>query len=355
VLEARRRLGGRAWRLDVDGLPFDAGCEAFDDADERLQALATELGVPTWHAEPWTGHAGETPPPLRALRDEIDDLAARIDPVHPESVEGAGRLDAQTLAARLEELGASPGELAEAETCYAVASSGVPIGNMSLLAYAAKVAAGAARTGLTLRLRGGPTALASRLAEELDLRLGAEVTAVEADGADLRIRLTDGAELRASRAILAVPLTVQGTIRFEPPLPDHRRLALRQARYGDVVKVALPDDHVGAERLPRLSADGVLYRPDPQLPLLVLFAGAGAARRAREVAGLASADWTREPFSRGSYVIFGPGHLTTWGHRLAEPHGLLHFAGSEASELPSYVEGALRAGERAANELLAAG
>jgi monoamine oxidase len=54
-------------------------------------------------------------------------------------------------------------------------------------------------------------------------------------------------------------------------------------------------------------------------------------------------------------VIFGPGHLTTWGHRLAEPHGLLHFAGSEASELPSYVEGALRAGERAANELLAAG
>jgi monoamine oxidase len=66
-------------------------------------------------------------------------------------------------------------------------------------------------------------------------------------------------------------------------------------------------------------------------------------------------DWTSDPFSRGSYLIFGPGHLTSGGHRLAEPHGRVHFAGSEASELPSYAEGALRAGERAADEAFAAG
>jgi monoamine oxidase len=66
-------------------------------------------------------------------------------------------------------------------------------------------------------------------------------------------------------------------------------------------------------------------------------------------------DWAHEPWSRGSYLIFGPGDLTTWGHRLAEPHGRLHFAGSEASALPSYVEGAVRAGERAAAEVLGAG
>jgi monoamine oxidase len=66
-------------------------------------------------------------------------------------------------------------------------------------------------------------------------------------------------------------------------------------------------------------------------------------------------DWAAEPFSRGSYLIFGPGDLTTWGRRLAEPHGRVHFAGSEASDLPSYAEGAVRAGERAADEVLAAG
>jgi monoamine oxidase len=66
-------------------------------------------------------------------------------------------------------------------------------------------------------------------------------------------------------------------------------------------------------------------------------------------------DWAAERFSRGSYLIFGPGDLTTWGRRLAEPHGRVHFAGSEASDLPSYAEGAVRAGERAADEVLAAG
>jgi monoamine oxidase len=91
------------------------------------------------------------------------------------------------------------------------------------------------------------------------------------------------------------------------------------------------------------------------VPLLALFAAAGAAARARKRATLAAVDWSRERFTRGSYLIFGPGQLTSWGHRLAEPHGRVHFAGSEASNLPSYMEGAVRAGERAANEVLAAG
>jgi monoamine oxidase len=351
VLEARGRIGGRAWRLDVGGLPFDAGCEAFDDGDERLRALAAEVGVESWHTHRWGGDLDEPPPALCALADEIAALAARIDPAHPEDVEGAGRLDAQTLGGRLAELGASSDELAEAETRYAVASSGVPVGEMSLLAYAAKVAAGAARTGLTLRLRGGPIALADALAAELDVRLGAEVVGIEEEG----LRLRDGARLPAARVVLAVPLTVQQAIRCDRPLPEHRRLALARARYGHVVKAALGLDDVDVHSLPRLTANGLLYQPDPRVPLLALFAGADAAHRARELASVASVDWTGERWSAGSYVIFGPGDLTTWGRRLAEPHGRIHFAGSEASALPSYVEGAVRAGERAADEVLAAG
>jgi monoamine oxidase len=108
-------------------------------------------------------------------------------------------------------------------------------------------------------------------------------------------------------------------------------------------------------RLPELSAAGLLYQPDPGVPLLALFAAAGAAQEARSIESLAAVDWTREAFSRGSYLIFGPGDLTTWGRRLIEPQGRLHFAGSEASSLPSYIEGAVRAGERAADEVLSAG
>ncbi len=216
VLEARERVGGRAWRIEVGGLPFDAGCEAFDEAHTRLLALAADAGVAMWHGERWGAHAEEAPPALHALEDELAALAARIDPAHPEETEGAGTLDRQTLGGRLAELDRSPLVLAEAETRYAVASSSVPISEMSLLAYATKVAAGAAPTGLTVRLRGGATRLAERLAVGLEVRLAAPVAGIDQDRGGVRVRLAAGRAVRGERAIVAVPLTVQRGLGLDP-------------------------------------------------------------------------------------------------------------------------------------------
>jgi monoamine oxidase len=355
VLEARKRVGGRAWRMDVGGLPFDAGAEAIDDAHRTVLALADELEVATWRTGPWAAVQGECSPLVAALEERIAELAARIDPAHPEDTRDASILDMQTLHGWLAERDASADVLAEAETHYSVASSSVPIGEMSLLAYATKVAAGAAPTGLTVRMRGGPSVLAERLAAHCEVQTGTVVTGIQQGDAGVRIQLADGATVSAARAILAIPLPLQRRLRFDPPLPEHRRLALERARYGEVVKAALPYDRRLTGPLPELSAAGFVYQPDPGVPLLALFAAAGAARRARTIESLAAVDWSREAFSRGSYLIFGPGDLTTWGRRLIEAQRRLHFAGSEASSLPSYMEGAVRAGERAADEVLSAG
>jgi monoamine oxidase len=362
VLEARGRIGGRAWRLEVGGLPFDAGCEALWETHVRLLALAAELGIAVHAGRPWAGHRVPSPPLLHALEDVIAGLAARIDPAHPDDLEGAAALDARTLGGWLAEHGADEETLALAETRYAVASSTVPIARMSLLAYAAKVAAGATPDAPALRLAGGPTALAERLAGGLDVRLGSEVAVLEHSRGSVRVTLRDGSELGARRAVLAVPLTLQRLIRFAPPLQAHRQAALAEAGYGDAVKAGYAFDELPERELPELTAAGVLYRPDPAVPLLALFAGAGAARRASSFAfpegrpcAAAAIDWTSDPFARGSYLIFGPCQLTSWGRRLAEPQGRLHFAGAEGSDLPSFMEGAVRAGERAADEVLAAG
>ena len=354
VLEARKRVGGRVWRIDAGGLPFDAGAEAIDDAHRTVLALADELEVATWRTEPWADQ-GERSPLVAALEERIAELASRIDPAYPEETNDASVLDTQTLHGWLAERDASADVLAEAETLYSIASSSVPLGEMSLLAYATKVAAGAAPTGLTVRMRGGPSALAERLAAHCEVQTGTVVTWIEQGDAGVRIELADGASVSAARAILAIPLPLQRRLRFDPPLPEHRRLALERARYGEVVKAALPYDPRLTGRLPELSAAGFVYQPDPGVPLLALFAAAGAARRARTIESLAAVDWSRETFSRGSYLIFGPGDLTTWGRRLSEPQARLHIAGSEASSLPNYMEGAVRAGERAADEVLSAG
>jgi monoamine oxidase len=364
VLEARDRVGGRAWRVPLGSADeFDLGCEVLDAGHAALLALAADVGVETWAAEGWPEPEpaldGEELALFWALGDEIRSLAERIDPLHPLELDGAAALDRQTLGGWLAQRGATARVLAAAEISYGVASASVPISAMSLLAFAAKQAAGAARHGLRLRFRGGPSALAERLAG--DVCFGARVVGLEQDAGGVTVGLGDGTSLRCAGAVVAVPLTLQRELRFDPPLPSHRLLALERARYGDVVKAGfLFEERFWEPGFVSLGERGVVYEPTPGRPVLGVFAGAGAARFPvlgavdREPRAAVSADWASEPFSRGSYLIFGPSDLTDWGTRLAEPHGQVHFAGAETSELPSYMEGAIRAGERVAREVAAA-
>lgn len=394
VLEARDRVGGRAWRVELeDGLAWDAGCQILDGAHRSLIALAAEAGVAVYASDSWSvdgvrwlvgDRELSNGPPLDgdelalfdALADEIHTLESHIDTAHPEATEDAVALDHQTIGGWLRERGASDQVLSVAEVWYATGASSVPIDEMSLLAYGAKQAAGASGP-MDLRIEGGPGTLARHLADFLEGRTatGCRVVSIEQTDGRVTIRCEDGSVEVADRAIVAIPLTTQRDIRFEPPLTELRARALRRARYGDVVKGVLtagrPIEATGG-----LSEAGFFIRHDRADDAVIAFCGArsavdlaslpagqretdlaraaGAALGIQGLAARHAVAWTNEPMTRGSYVIFGPGDLLDWGRHLPEPHGLVHFAGSEASDLPSYMEGAVRAGERAAHEVLAA-
>jgi monoamine oxidase len=50
----------------------------------------------------------------------------------------------------------------------------------------------------------------------------------------------------------------------------------------------------------------------------------------------------------------GPGVMTTVGGVIRQPHGRIHWAGTETSaKWMGYADGAIRSGERAAQEVLA--
>ena len=369
VLEARDRVGGRAWRIPVGDSYFDAGCEALDREHAALRSLADEVGVSTWEAPPWSSDPpadleGADAELFEEFEREIEALAARVNPDHPDDLEGAAELDAQSLAGWLAARGASARVLEAAENWIAVSSSTVPTREMSWLAYAVKLAAGAAPSGLTLRLDGGPTALAEALLVTLDGRveLGRPVAALEDHGRGVDVRLADGAVLRADRVVVAVPLTLQAEMHFDPPLPEFRRRALAEVRYGAVVKEAALYEGDFRVPDPEVSADGHFYAAAHDPRLLVRFAGAGAAERTVDLAVVAGApvaaqvavDWAGEAWNRGSYLILGPGQLLSWGQRLGEPHGRVHFAGVERSTLKSYMEGAVRAADDASTEIVVA-
>lgn len=66
-------------------------------------------------------------------------------------------------------------------------------------------------------------------------------------------------------------------------------------------------------------------------------------------------NWQAEAFSAGGPTgVLPPGALTAFGPALRQPVGRLHWAGTEtASAWTGYMEGAVRSGERAAQEILA--
>ena len=68
-------------------------------------------------------------------------------------------------------------------------------------------------------------------------------------------------------------------------------------------------------------------------------------------------DWRTEKWTRGCpTAITRPGILSRYGDTLRAPIGPVHFAGTETSDYwQGYMDGAVRAGERAAREILAAG
>ena len=69
----------------------------------------------------------------------------------------------------------------------------------------------------------------------------------------------------------------------------------------------------------------------------------------------AECDWTAEPYSRGAPVgLMGPEIMGRYGHVLRRPEGLVHWAGTDTATVwNGYMDGAIQAGERAADEVLA--
>ncbi len=230
------------------------------------------------------------------------------------------------------------------------------------------------------------------LAETLGdaVRLETAVVAIEQDGERAVITTAAGDAVVGRRAIVAVPPPLATEITWEPGLPQDRRRLLERQAMGSTIKAWIAydepfwraDGHNGFLTDDESPFDPVFDATPPgsSVGLLAGFfesvkgrgvAAAGPeARRAAAIEVLVrhlgpkaahpvdyvDHDWTAERWSRGCYgATMPPGVLTTVGHLIREPHGLVHVAGTETATVWSgYVEGALESGERAAAEVHAA-
>jgi monoamine oxidase len=334
-----------------------------------------------------------------ALR-RLDRLTRRLPLDAPWEARGAARLDATTLGGWLASRRNLPSAAARTlmrETMTLLFC--VDPAEVSLLGALVLARGGdgfsyyleSTRTETHL-VDGGVPQVADRLAASLDGRVhrGAPVRRVEQRGDAVDVT-ADSVAVHARRVLVATPPALADHIEFDPVLPAQSGQLLRSLTAGTMLRVNAVydrpfwwDDGLCGETLAPGSAlpvtiDQTARGGEPGVLSAYAFGPRALdlarldARERRDVClrsladrfGAAACvpgayletDWSAEPWSRGGMIAhFAPGVLTTYGPALRRPVGRVHWASSElATTMHGLMEGAVRSGEAAADEILDAG
>jgi monoamine oxidase len=393
--------GGGEWMYPyhqkLAALATDLGVDTFPqyDAGDRVSFFRSELKR---HANGYGGLGEPAQGAFDAIMEKLDALSAQIDPAEPWSAPNADVLDAQTfggwLAASLDD----PLARHVLNISFGL-QFGAPLERVSLLYALAYVASFGASWQNVLpekrwRFHGGSQMLSLRLAETLGerVRLSTPVHAVtQREGKEIEVAAA-GLTVRAARCVVALsPADCRG-IRFEPLLPTRRRTLQESWQCGPQIKAHAVYREAfwrkaGLSGFARsdLAPASVVFDNSPpdgsQAVLISLFQanpGPSAHGLADEVADSVDRrreavldaftalfgdeaahpetffeqNWQNVEYTTGCQPFYPPGLLTTTRDAIRQPCGLVHWASTEtATRCPGWMEGAVDAGQRVAEEI----
>ncbi|XRM46785.1 hypothetical protein ABZX51_009811 [Aspergillus tubingensis] len=249
-----------------------------------------------------------------------------------------------------------------------------------------------------LRTRQGTQTIARKMADELDqsdIFLGVPVTSISQshDNSHCVVQTLDGSSFSCRRVIVSIPTNLYRSISFFPPLPQAKHVLSNHTIMGYYIKMifVFQEPWWRNARLTGIidSAGGpITFTRDTSVPtddqwsITCFIVGS----RGRAWSKLSQGDrfnqvweqfckcfskfvkdipkpvntlemeWSKEPYFLGAPCpAMTPGLLTTVGTDLAAPHGKVHFIGTETSTVwRGYMEGAIRAGQRGAAEVVTA-
>jgi len=377
VLEARDRLGGRAWTVQAGPeVIFDVGCGWLHSADKNpFVAIAGQLNFEIDRSlPPWGERAfGDVFP-----RAERYEFVKALDAFY-ERIEVAAESGRDSAASLYLEPGNRWNPMIDAISTYV---NGSELDRVSILDIGAYE-----DTEINWRVRRGYGAMIAAYGASCPVALNCKVTRIDHSGPRLLIETSQG-RLSATKAIVTVStnLIAGEAIRFSPAL-SKKLEAAASLPLGIANKVTLALDQ--AEEFPK---DGNLrgatmrtkmgtyhLRPFGQPCIEGYFGGsfakeledagprAFAAQSIDEIASLLGNDlrrrltplaesrWANDPFARGSYSHALPGRSGDRAILAAPVDERLFFAGEATSpHFFSTAHGALESGQRAAREVMTA-
>jgi monoamine oxidase len=416
VLEARERVGGRIWTYPLpDGTPVDRGGAWLGPRHDRIFELASELGVSTYktwvkgahllidhgRTRRYTGLIPKISPlaivTLALAQTRLNRMARQLPVDAPWSAKRAEEWDSRSVEWWLERSGV---RTQIAQDLFEMAVRGLMTGDLaetSLLHLLFLVRGhGSINTLFSIEngaqenmVDGGAGVIAQRVADELGdgVRLNAPVRSITQRADNVIVESPD-VSVTASHAIVTVPPALIVDIEFDPVLPEDRLSLYRNDVAGPETKTLIVYDEPfwrdegfsGQSSEPGTPSEVTLdATPAPGRPgVIASFTfGPVAARvdelgpderrkhvldaltsrfgpRAASPVQYVETAWWKEPWTRGcSMAHLPPGYLTRYGPLLRQPFGRVHWAGTETSTTShGAIDGAVRSGERAANEVL---
>jgi monoamine oxidase len=373
VLEARSRVGGRAWTMRGAGLPLDLGCGWLHSAGENeWAAVATSLGMTI----------DRTPPPWGVRRNTIGFPPADLAEFRAASEHFFARLHAADAsapdrpAADFLEPGNRWNPLINSLSTYISGTELDKVSVHDLNNYH--------DSGENWRVTEGYGALVEAYAAPLDVRLDCPATAIHHSGRRLRIETPKG-DIDARAAIVAVPTSMlaREVPRFVPGLPEKVAAAEKLPLGLDdkfFLHVEQADDlpvetrlfgaldrltgsyqlrpfgrpviecYFGGSLAHALEAEGPDAFARLAIDQIAAHLGADIRKRLKPLFGSA---WGRDPYALGAYSYARPGDAGAREVLAETVDDRLFFAG-EACSVNDYstAHGAYRTGETAAEAVL---
>ena len=359
---------------------------------------------------PSTGPTGTAPPDPALVADiakvvtQLDQMATQVPVSAPWNAAKAFEWDAQTLYTWIQQNSVNKGGMADITSTATEPIFGCEPTEISLLYTLFYIAASGNESNpgtfernfntkdgaQERRFHGGAARIPALMAKQLGKRvkLNTPVRKIVQNSRRARV-YSDKKSFRCKQVIVAIPPALAGRIWYVPRTWSLRDQLTQRVPQGTLAKVdAIYDRAFWRDK--GLTGQAVSLQgpavvtfdasPESGRPGVLLgFVGGHEARQwqnrsasARRAAVLESfaryfgdearsprqvveQNWSNELWSRGCPVgLFGPGTLYDFGPALREPHGRIHWAGTETSTYwMGYMDGAVRAGERAAGEVLA--
>jgi monoamine oxidase len=395
-----------------DGTFVDFGGQWVGGTQDRFYALIKEMGGETYPSPgedlPTLQRGIINTDEYHRLRDDTDtdfpggdiyskartalnDLAMTIDGTTPWMHPDAARLDGLTFAQYLregvEDERARKLLAAEVASVPCASPEEISILHLGWLIHACDGLDAIFGPAQDDRIIGGSQTVARKAAEKLGgaIMFGAPVRKITWSDKGATVH-SDQITVAARHVIVAIPPTLAGAIEYEPSLPVNRTQITARWPQGSVIKVAAiyhrpfwRDDGLAGASYDHISIVG--ETADSSNPETISKAGILTSYvymdHARKVSLLSPEDrkkailgelakrfgdkaltpehyhesnWTTDVWTRGGFTGFlTPGATCLLGPAMRAPVGPIHWAGTETStQWPSFIDGAIRSGEREA-------